>query len=474
MGRQIKITLPGTKEFSALIIIAASITILLACRKTNFNSTSLTTNFLNAATVSVAGRVTDLNNLPISNASVTAGTSVTTTDIDGQFIIKNAQLSKDGGFVKVSKAGYFPGSRTFLINANGVVNVKIKLIPKMVSGNFAAFSGGIVNVWGGGSVTFSAGTIVSAETGDLYTGNVSVSTFFLDPVDARSTEYMPGDLRGINTSNQERILQSFGMVSIEMNAPGGEKLQLAAGKTATITFPIPPSLQAKAPATIPLWYFDETKGIWKEEGNATRQGNDYVGKVAHFSFWNCDLPAEYVRLDIIFKDQKGNALTNKLVTVSSASYGIRSGYTDSNGGVSGLIPANETLIIKVFDQCGEILYTKNIGPFSIDANLGSTTVDFVRDQYSVTLSGTVINCSNTVVTNGYVQLRSGNNYFNAAITKGYFNVTFDRCTNLSTPVTLIAYDEENLRQSAVQTLVVTVGGNQNIGQLKACEDYTYY
>ncbi len=41
-------------------------------------------------------------------------------------------------------------------------------------------------------------------------------------------------------------------------------------KTATLTFPIPVELQAQAPATIPL-YFDEVKGLWKEEGSAKKE-----------------------------------------------------------------------------------------------------------------------------------------------------------------------------------------------------------
>ena len=65
--------------------------------------------------------------------------------------------------------------------------------------------------------------LVNASNGAAYTGNVSVSTFYLNPADANFNEYMPGDLRGLNSSNQQKILQSFGMVLIEMNdASGGE------------------------------------------------------------------------------------------------------------------------------------------------------------------------------------------------------------------------------------------------------------
>ena len=46
---------------------------------------------------------------------------------------------------------------------------------------------------------------------------------------------MPGDLRGISTANKKNILRSFGILSVEMNDAGGQKLHLTTGKTATIT-----------------------------------------------------------------------------------------------------------------------------------------------------------------------------------------------------------------------------------------------
>ena len=157
---------------------------------------------------------------------------------------------------------------------------------------------------------------------------------------------MPGALLAINSSNKQKSLQSFGMVFVEMDDANGGKLQIACSKTATITIPIPSALQANAPATIPLWYFDDTKGIWKQEGNANKQNNNYVGTVAHFSFWTAGQLGENVRLDATFKDQNGKMLANNLVTITSANHGTSEGYTDSAGTVSGLIPANETLVMK--------------------------------------------------------------------------------------------------------------------------------
>jgi len=248
---------------TAVIII---IIILFGCKKTNVD------NVITppppppvAVTASVAGRVVDLNNAPVTGASVAAGSSAAVTDNNGQFTLKDIQLDKDAGFVKVTKAGHFTGSRTFLVNGNTTNNVKIKMIPKTVSGTIASSSGGTVDVTGGAKVNFTPGSFINASSNTVYSGDASVAGYYLDVADTTNfIEYMPGDLRGISTANKAGILKSFGMLSVEMNDAGGQKLQLAAGETATITIPIPSTLQAAAPATIPLWYFDETKGIWKE------------------------------------------------------------------------------------------------------------------------------------------------------------------------------------------------------------------
>ena len=268
------------------VIIITLIIILFACKKTNVDNITPAPP-VTVVTASVAGRVTDLNNAPVSDASVAAGASTTTTDANGQFTLKDLQLDKDAGFVKVTRAGYFTGSRTFLVNGNTTNNIKIQMIPKTVSGTIASSSGGNVDVTGGAKINFTASSFVNAISNTAYSGDVSVAGYYLNPADANFREYMPGDLRGISAANKENILKSFGMLSVEMNDAGGQKLQLATGKTATITIPIPSAMQAAAPATISLWYFDETKGIWKEEGTATKQTTNYCRYSFTFLILEC-------------------------------------------------------------------------------------------------------------------------------------------------------------------------------------------
>jgi Uncharacterised protein family UPF0560. len=360
------------KSKTCLLIIVTLTGIFWGCKKTE-NTEGPTTPVI-TVTASVAGGITDLNNIPISGASVSAGSAVTTTDAKGRFIIKNTQLDKDAGFVTITKPGFFSGSRTFLVNSNTVNNVKIQLIPKTVSGNFDAVSGGNINVSGGGSVNYGANNIVNESNNAAYTGSVSVSSFYLNPSDASFNQYMPGGLLGLNSNNQQNILQSFGMTLVEMNDANGGKLQIAKGKTATITIPIPSSMRADAPTTIPLWYFDETNGLWKQEGTATKQNGTYVGTVTHFSFWTAGQLSQSIELRATFTVDTGLVYSNKLVTISRSDSATTYGYTDSSGTVIGLVPANEVLTMKVFSDCGELKYLQNIGPFSNDTNLGTSNV----------------------------------------------------------------------------------------------------
>jgi hypothetical protein len=445
---------------TALIALASCTGFLFGCKKNDLSDRRITPDITN----SVAGRITDLYNAPISNAVVTAGAITTTTDIDGQFLIRDADLNKDAGFIKVSKAGYFPGSRTFFVSGN-TVNLKIKLIPKIVSGVFAASTGGTINARGGGSVDIGADAIVDATTGVAFAGNVSVSAFFLNSGEEGFNDYMPGDLRGITSGNQEKMLKSYGMMSIEMTDPSGNRLQLAYGKNATITMPIPFFMQTNAPATIPLWYFDETRGFWHEEGIAVRQGANYVGTVKHFSFWNCDVPTESVKLEATFIYGKGSPLANMLVTVTSLTYGTRNGYTDDKGTVMGLVPANEDLELKAFNECGEIIYSKNIGPFNTDTSLGNISVGSIERFDRFTISGSVVDCDNRLVTDGLVQVIRSGIYFNATIADGNFSIAVPRCTNI-VPITLVVYDMANEGQSILHLDVNNE--DQMIGTIKAC------
>lgn len=434
------------------------------CRKAEL---SFENNGSNGTGISISGRVLDKNNVPVNQAEVKAGTATTRTDVNGYFQITNVSLPKDAAYVKVDKSGFFQGSRTFIAHEGAVNYVNIRLIPKENTGSFSATGGGIIALPSGGNIAFQPNSVVDAATNNAYTGTVNVSAFFIDPSQDDFITIMPGDLRGITIGGEERGLQSFGMMAVELTSPGGQKLQLASGKPAAINFAIPASLLSTAPAAIPLWYFDETTGLWKEEGSAAKQGNFYFGTVKHFSFWNCDAPFALVNFDAVVKDQNGHPLPNATVIIKKVdNSSMAAALTDELGRVSGKIPANEPLQIKVEDRCKNQLFTQNIGPYSSNVNYGTITVN-VQPQSSVVITGTAVSCANTPVTNGFVNISLEGMTYRANINNGSFTISILRCNSNPAQAQIFAEDVAAQQQGAPIILNVT-SGNANAGQLNAC------
>ena len=426
---------------------------------------------------SISGRVLDRNNVPVSQAEVKAGASTARTDVNGYFTLSNVRLPKNAAYVKVDKSGYFQGSRTFIASEGAMNYVSIRLIPKELTGSFSAASGGLVNLSSGSSISFQPNSVADAATNSAYTGTVAVSAFFIDPSQPGFVSIMPGDLRGTTTSGEERGLQSFGMMAVELTGSGGQKLQLSNGKPATINFNIPAALLSSAPSTIPLWYFDEGTGLWKQEGSANKQGNKYIGTVNHFSFWNCDAPFPVIEFEARVKDQNGNAVADATVTIQKMDDAtIGYGKTNGDGKVGGKIPSNEALVMKIIDRCQTQLYSQNIGPFSGNVNLGTITVN-IQPQASVTISGTAVTCNSSPVTNGFANISLDGMTYRAAITNGNFSIAITRCNGNPTQAQIFAEDIAATQQGSSASITVS-SGNVNAGQLSACgtttDEYVNY
>ncbi|MBL0119422.1 MAG: hypothetical protein IPP89_10685 [Saprospiraceae bacterium] len=138
------------------------------------------------------------------------------------------------------------------------------------------------------TLDFPADAIAMASNNTPYSGTVMVAMKYLDPNQSSIYTQMPGDLVGINAANQIAGMTTYGMVAVELQTPSGSTLQLAPGKKVNMSTKLSGDVLAKAPSTIPLWYYDENLGYWKEEGEAKLINDTYVGEVTHFTYWNYD------------------------------------------------------------------------------------------------------------------------------------------------------------------------------------------
>ncbi|MGZ3952657.1 MAG: carboxypeptidase-like regulatory domain-containing protein, partial [Flavisolibacter sp.] len=327
-------------------------------------------------TANLQGNVLDENGQPAANVVITVGAQITATDTKGYFRINNASLDKNTALVTADKTGYFTAYRSFSATS-GTNQVVIKLTKKNLGGTVNGVNGGDVTLSNGTKISLPANGIVKASDNSIYTGTVNIYAAFIDPTSADILDKVPGSFMGNDKDGKRVILSSYGMMAVVLESTAGEKLQVKSGSTATLTSPIPSAAQASAPATIPLWYVDETTGIWKEEGTATRQGNSYVGTVKHFTYWNCDIPVQTVNLSATFKTPNGQPLVNASIVIKPTTgsyYGSAHGYTDSLGQMNGPVPAKMELVLQVFDGCNNPVYSQNIGPYSEPVNLGTITI----------------------------------------------------------------------------------------------------
>jgi hypothetical protein len=144
----------------------------------------------------------------------------------------------------------------------------------------------------GAQVEIPASTIVD-ENGVPATDSVTVE---ITTVDLRSEDGMPGDFTYQNGTTTGAMI-SMGAVTIELYS--GQKrynLNRKSKEKATLRLPVDPLMlkfYKKIPETIPVLYYDEKDGYWRQENQQVARLNTktkvYETSLSHFSAINLDL-----------------------------------------------------------------------------------------------------------------------------------------------------------------------------------------
>lgn len=462
--------------FVAMAAMMVLITVMIACNKDlslSGGSTEPPIDLATTATVNhVSGFVTDENGNPAAGVPVTLQNTIITTDKYGYFQFQQLKVVRDAAMLTVEKAGYFKAFKTFMATEGKGAFFRIQLMPKQLAGSFESASGGVVSLNNGVSITLPAAAVVDAATGNAYNGRVQVAAYWINPMDPSVDRVIPGDLRGLTTTMNMRVLTSYGMTAVELTGAGGQLLQIKTGAKAQLVMPIQSSQLATAPETIALWHLDEKKGLWVEEGAAVKTGSVYKGEVSHFSYWNCDKPSSFVNFSCKLLNQQGEPLRNVMVKITRTgdANGVGYGYTDTSGYTSGAIPAQEQLMMQVYANgtCSNPIYARAINTNTNSIALGSIAIN--TSNVEATLTGNLTDCNLGLVSNGYLILKSGEFTHKLPVTNGSFRFSTQLCS-LPAQVTLIAEDLKALQQSSAITVSLQPGINQ-LGNLQACGNST--
>lgn len=235
-----------------------------------------------------------------ASATVMADESTFDGNQDGTILIEGL-LASELSTVHFSAPGYASQVQRFSVGPRGsTTDYPVTMIKRQPAVRISAQIQQSLVGFDGAKVSFAANAFVDQQ-GQIVTGDIDV---FITPVDVSVNDLanaFPGAYAGIAENEAEaEPLVSFGTTEYFFSQ-NGEELQLASGHQAMIELPIyatqyPSGESMQIGDEIPLWYLNESTGIWEQEGfgqvvasNLSTTGLALRGEVSHFSWWNVDV-----------------------------------------------------------------------------------------------------------------------------------------------------------------------------------------
>lgn len=439
--------------------------IIAACKVTDSPTNTGGTSDNTLVKTTIAGTVNDESGQPLAGATVTISengivkNSVTTNKF-GSFMIKDANVPASRCFILCKKNGYFTGSRAEIPNPGRITEMRLTMQSNATNFSLNSISGGKVTI-GKANVSFPSNAFVTSS-GTPYSGTVNIAAKFLDPTSASFYNSFSGDMTAKRIDGSQTQLLSFGVLRVEIKDPAGNELKIATGKAATLTYPLAASMQNDAPASMPLWYFDETLGMWKEEGTATKTGNYYSGEVTHFTSWNCDHPGQtgLVKGRVVCNGNEG--VDGIYVTV-----GERKVMTDSAGYFASLVPMNVNFTISINPKDNNGLTASDMPVSYLNPEEIRNLSDIQLTSCPATINGTIIDCNSSPIAGTIIASFNGS-YHCYFTTTGVFKIRVP--SNVAMTVEATTYNGEISLPIAVPA--VNNDQNYSIGTISACENGT--
>lgn len=264
----------------------------------------------------VYGRLVDASGrTPSAAGKVSVGDTTVDTNESGFFTISVPADVPVKLQAKVT--GYAPALKNLTAPSQASTFVQVTLLAWDASAQFDAAAGGTVSA-GATSVTFPANAVNGS-------GQLTARLAHLDPSDPGQRGAFPG---GFVTADGQQ-LESFGALAVVVEDSAGKSLQLKAGQSASMALQV-----TGAPGdSVPMWYFDEAVGRWKQEGSLTAcASGTCTASLPHLSWWNADRVYETACLKACAKNGAGSPAVGVSLEARGRDYnGVSYGTTGADG-----------------------------------------------------------------------------------------------------------------------------------------------
>lgn len=331
-------------SFKQTVLIASVFAMAIGCSNEN--------NTITIPAQGVIGKILDTSGNSVKGVTVKCMTKSAISKSDGTFVLDISPQNGTSQVVHFTKAGYISVHRTVKLVTANATRLDIHMARVGAEKELADAAAGGIITGDNLNVKVAANSMIDAQ-GNPVTGKVTFRLTHLDPSDQASLDAYPGPLVGQQTDGKNTPLQSYGVVDITA-IQNGEKLQVATGKTLHVEMPAPKGM-TNPPAQVALWSFDDTKGVWIEEGTADydQANNVYVAEIPHMSPWNCDQPFQTTCVKGQVIDEYGKSVAGGMVSFTGSDLTISGlDYTDDNGGFCMSTPLNAKITVTATHPSG--------------------------------------------------------------------------------------------------------------------------
>lgn len=406
---------------------------------------------------------------PLSGVRVRIGDAFTFTDRNGVFVLNDVTVFENFAYIVVEKEGFLRGSKVVIPKTTGSNRVEIELLKIHNKVTINSGQESAVRISGSNNLAIFPGDFKNAD-GTPYNGQIDVVVQFLRPFTLSIFDTMQGALFGRAMNDESVVMETYGMVVIKLFSQSGNEVFVDESSPAKISIPVDTFQSSFAPDSLAMWYFDESLGYWKEQGQAVKDGSSYIGEIANFSTWNFGVALSNAKLDLLLSPNQvpnetqtpyrvfAQRTKNDLPVFSKVIY-------SGEETASVYIPGNDDLKISVtpinsISSC-TFRHEENAGSFSMNSSID---IGFEKDQVeTTTFTGTVTNCDGNPLTNGYVYVDENYVY---PINDGIINIGYDHCSNSS--VSIQIYDTETDRFAIDEVLLN--GSAVDLGSLSVCDN----
>ena len=354
---------------------------------------------------SISALIQSAQGVALADVEMSVAGQVVKTDSNGLAKFKvNLPKSATSVVVRLTRAGFIHQSVVVAVKDLDHITANLLMVKQTVNVAKIEDAQVIESIYSQAKITIPANAFV-LPNGQPATGAVTVE---FSPWDIQSSDLnaMPANGVAMTSTGQITNLISAGMITAIFKSATGEHLQLAKGKTADIQMDLPldsiNNQKLGVGSKIPMWHFDEAKGLWVEEGEgqvvaslSSVTGLAVHATVSHFSTWNWDFKFEnagsvfvqcqsasvavpcHITAKVKLKD--GSALT-KVNSISAQ------GTTIIN------MPSEGSIDWSAKDITGTLIGEKSSGTSgNVIIDLGApTTKNFVKCELA---NGTAVACS---------------------------------------------------------------------------------